>query len=151
MERNLLSADEVVARGNVRGDREVDLAAVVVHEVRAPVVRADETILSDLEPVGGPRLGGRDVVDLGHVDDCRAVVVAADCLSRAVALTGLLVHLDGENVARADLAGGRGRGGAAGVARKVVGGHRGDRRVGGDSANALARLVNTWKLVSLRK
>lgn len=90
-----LRADEVVARGDVLGDREGSLAAVGVEDLGAPGGGgALVAVLGDLEE--GARGGGGGVRDLRHVDQDGAVVGAADGGVGARAVTGLGVHLDGE-------------------------------------------------------
>lgn len=94
MQSNNFSADQIVAGGEIGWDGELDFAAVGVHDIRSPVVSAHEAGLGDLEPVGTRADGGRGVIDLGHIDDGRTIVVAADGLSGTSAVTGLLVHLN---------------------------------------------------------
>ena len=90
-----LGADEVVARGDVLGDREGALAAVGVEDLRAPGGRAAlVAVLGDLEEGAGG--GGGGVGHLRHVDEDGAVVGAADGGVGARAVAGLGVHLDGE-------------------------------------------------------
>lgn len=90
-----LSADEVVAGGDVLGDGERLLAAVGVEDLSAPGGSgALVAVLSDLEE--GAAGGGLRVGDLGHVDEDGTVVGAANGRVGAGAVAGLGVHLDGE-------------------------------------------------------
>lgn len=95
MQCNGLSADEVVASGNVLGHREGTLAAVCVEDLGAPGWGcAFVAVLSDLEERASG--GGGGVGDLGHVDEDGAVVGTADSRLGAVAVTGLSVKLYSE-------------------------------------------------------
>jgi hypothetical protein len=62
----------------------------------------DEASVVDLEPAGCPRRRRSNIINLSHVDNGGTVVIAADSFVRARAVTGLLVHLDGDGVASFD-------------------------------------------------
>lgn len=78
---------------------EVDNMAYVVHDIRPPDVglgdriSRNETGLGDFEEGRARCLGSGGISNLGEVDDCRTVVVSANGLGRAVAVSRLLVHL----------------------------------------------------------
>lgn len=94
MQSEDLGADEVVAGGQVGGDGEGEAPAVLVEVVGTPQVAVLLVAeLGDLEP-GAGAVGGGGVGDGGHVDEHGAVVGAADGGAAAVALVGLLVHLN---------------------------------------------------------
>lgn len=99
MKSDGLRSDEVVTSGDLAGDLERPLAAVLVEGVGAPGLAAGVVAeLVDLEPRGRGAIGRLGVVDLGHVDDDGAEVVPADGLVGAGAVVGLGVHLDEEGV-----------------------------------------------------
>ena len=83
---NDLSTNEVVAGGDVARNGEGEVAAVVVQNLGSPVVGVvrRETHLIDLEPVGARADGSDSIVNLGHVDVDRAVVVSLDGFGSAV-------------------------------------------------------------------
>lgn len=95
-----LSTQEVVAGGDVGRDLDVDAAAALVEVLDTPevVVAAPAgrvlgpAVLVDLEPPGRA-VGGGGVADLGEVDHDGAVVVAADAVPAAVAVTRLLRNM----------------------------------------------------------
>lgn len=94
-----LGTQEIVAGGDVGGDRDVLLAAVLVQEVVAPDLGGRVVAeLEYLEP-GGRAVGGGGVVHLAQVHHDGAEVVAAEGFAGAVPIAGLLVHLDGDDVA----------------------------------------------------
>lgn len=97
-----LSAKKILARSDVGGEGEGEVAAVIVEHLRGPVVRVvrRQTHLGDLEPARGGADGRGCIVDLREVDVDWAVVVAAYGLVRAGAVGRLLVHLHCERVAR---------------------------------------------------
>lgn len=167
MQRDDLGAEEVVARGDGRRDRDVHLAAARVEVLDTPkVVVADLAgwILGparreDLEPPRGA-VGRGGVGDFGEVDLEGAVVRAADGFRGAGAVAGLLwgtesvsgwlgirgkrgylVHLDGDGRAGLDGTLALGAAGVA-VAADLRGGHVGDGRVREDGARALAAKVD---------
>jgi len=99
VQRDSLGPDEVVARGDLARDLEAALAAVLVEQVGAPRLAACIVAeLVHLEPLAGS-VGRGSVVDLAHVDEDRAKVVATDGLVGTRAVAGLRVHLDNEFVA----------------------------------------------------
>lgn len=108
MQGNSLSPQQIVTRRQVAGDADIHLAAVGIEVLGAPeVVRAGATggvlgpsVLEDLEE-GGAAVSGGGVGDLGHVDQDRAVVGAADGFLAAVAGV-VLVHFDGYGAACGD-------------------------------------------------
>lgn len=98
MKGNDLRTEEIVARGDVRGDLNLHLAAARVEVLDAPEVVVTggaggvlgPGVLEDLEPAGGT-VGGGGVGDLGHVHEDGTVVGAADGFRGARAVVGLLV------------------------------------------------------------
>lgn len=99
MEGDGLGTQEVIARGDVGGDGDVLLAAVLVQEVVTPDLSGGVVAeLEDLEP-GRRAVGSSGVVDLAQVRDDGAEVVASEGFPGAVPVAGLLVHLDGDGVA----------------------------------------------------
>ena len=99
VQSNRLGADEVVAGGDLAGELERTLAAVLVEQVGAPGLAAGVVAeLVDLEPLAGA-VGRGGVVHLAHVHHDGAEVVPADGLVAAGPVVHLRVHLDGELVA----------------------------------------------------
>lgn len=96
-----LSAKKVLARSDVGGEVEGEVATIVVEHLRGPVVRVvrRQTHLGDLEPARGGTDGRGCIVDFRKVDVDGAVVVTAYGLVRARAVGWLLVHLHRERVA----------------------------------------------------
>jgi hypothetical protein len=95
VQRNNLSADEVVSSSETLGHGERPLSAVRIEDLSAPRSSgARVAVFSDLEE--RCRLRRLRIGDLRHVDVYRAVVVAANGGLRAAARTGLRVHLDSE-------------------------------------------------------
>lgn len=130
MQRNSLRPHKIITLGQIRRDRRLKLPAVLVQDVRPPRLARDVVPeLCNLEE-GVRAVGGRGVGDGGEVDHYGAEVVAADGGAVAVAVAGLLVHLDGDGVAGGYIAD-AGRGGGAGVAAEVVGVNGRDGAVAG--------------------
>lgn len=127
MQGDGLGTQEVVAGGEVLGDRDIHLATASVEVLGSPVVvTARGTpgrpgVLEDLEPGGVSTFGRGGVVDGGHVDKDRTVVGTSNGLVGAAAVVGLLVHLDGHSAARGDITLGGDWGGSR-VASHVLGG-----------------------------
>lgn len=96
-----LSTEEVVTGSDVRGDGEVELSAVVVEVLSAPVVvvtlgRARgllPSVLVDLEELRGTISGG-GILDLGKIGHNGTPMGTANALLLAAAAALLLVHLN---------------------------------------------------------
>jgi len=97
VEGDRLGAQEVVARGDVGGDLDVELAAAGVEVLDAPEVVVPGTArgvlgprgLEHLEPARGA-VGRRGVRDLGHVHHDGSVVGTSDSFAGARAVSVLL-------------------------------------------------------------
>lgn len=97
MQGNDLGTDEVFTSGQAAWYVEGELAAVGVQVIRSPVVGRDETEFCYLEPVGSGAVRGQGIVDLGHVDDDRAIVVSTNSFSGASAISRLLMHFNADS------------------------------------------------------
>jgi hypothetical protein len=74
-----LGADEVVARGQSRGELHGEEAVVVIQGLGAPLLGVGVvTIFPDLEPTGPGGRIGEDVVDLLDIDRTGTLVAAVD-------------------------------------------------------------------------
>lgn len=95
MESDNLRTEKIITRSDISRDSDDLLPAVGVKCISAPVVGPDETILENLEPTTSHILSR--VADLGEIDNDRTIVVSSDGLVGAGAITGLLVHFDGDS------------------------------------------------------
>ncbi len=97
VESNDLSTKEVVAGRDIGWDFDVHTTAASVEVLDAPEVVVatpaagvlPPTVVEDLEP-GGGAVGGSRVADPREVDEDGAVVVAADAVTTAATIAGLL-------------------------------------------------------------
>jgi hypothetical protein len=100
VQSNCLSTEEVVARGDVGGDLDINTATALVHVLGAPIVGVTTVaarglgprVLVDLEESTGT-VGGAGVVNLGQVSQDGAVVSTTDGLlgARAGVMLGMCV------------------------------------------------------------
>ena len=100
VQSNSLSTEEVVARGDIGGDLDINTTTALVHVLGAPVVGVTTVaarglgprVLVDLEESTGA-VGGAGVVDLGQVSQDGAVMSTTDSLlgARAGVVLGICV------------------------------------------------------------
>jgi hypothetical protein len=105
VQSNSLGTEQVLSSGKAGRNGNDLLAAVVVENIIAPLLRGsiDETGLEDLDP-GGGAVGAESIADFADVHGDGTLVVSADGFVAAAAVVVLLVHLDGHGAAGVDAA-----------------------------------------------